>query len=136
MKYMLDTNICIYLGNHYAPQAQQKFASLSVGDAVMSSVVYGELRHGIERDAASMYRNLLRLEALTSRISVVDYDANAAAIYGRLAARIARRHRDAVDCMIAAHAIALEATLVTNNERDFVGYSELGGLRLENWVSE
>ena len=136
MKYMLDTNICIYLGNHYAPQAQQKFASLSVGDAVMSSVVYGELRHGIERDAASMYRNLLRLEALTSRISVVDYDANAASIYGRLAARIARRHRDAVDCMIAAHAIALDATLVTNNERDFVGYAEMGGLRLENWVSE
>lgn len=131
---MLDTNICIYLGNHYAPQAQKKFASLSVGDAVMSSVVYGELRHGIARDTASMYSNLLRLEALTSRVPVIDYDANAAAIYGQLAAQVARRHRDAVDCMIAAHAIAQDATLVTNNERDFAGYVEIGGLRVENWV--
>ena len=134
MRYMLDTNICIYLGNEFAPRAQKKFASLAVGDALMSSVVYGELQHGIARDAATMYGNLLRLEALVTRVLVVDYDSKAAAIYGQLAARIARRHRDAVDCMIAAHAISLDATLVTNNERDFAGYVEIGGLRLENWV--
>ncbi len=135
MRYMLDTNICIYLGHADSPSVREKFAALRRGDVVMSVVTYAELRHGVERDNVNFRASERALNLLIAEVSVIAFDADAAGVYGRLAVTLPRQKRNAIDCMIAAHAISLDVTLVTNNERDFVAYAEAGGLRVENWVA-
>ena len=74
--------------------------------------------------------------AVLERAPSLPFDDSAARSYARLTARLPapERRRNVIDRMIAAHAISLDVTLVTNNERDFVAYAEAGGLRVENWV--
>ena len=132
MRYMLDTNICIYLTRHDPPSVRARFADLSEGDAVMSSVTYAELYLGVELDVPQKVRQLRVLNALCASVTSLPFDDDAARTYARLTASAPERKRNILDRMIAAHAIALDVTLVTNNERDFLGYS---GLRAENWVS-
>ena len=69
---------------------------------------------------------------LLEDILVAPFEAQAAKAYGPIRAAYKDRHRDALDKLIASHAVALGVTLVTNNEADFVNYA---GLRVENWVS-
>ena len=135
MRYMLDTNICIYLAKHHPPEVRAKFATLSLGDAVMSALTFGEMLHGIERRPAMYATNMRVLDALRERLRVVEFGEEAAGAYARVAAKLPRSERNAVDCLIAAHAISLDVTLVTNNEGDFAAYAEAGGLRVENWVA-
>ena len=135
MRYMLDTNICVYLANRHPPGVGAKFATLSLGDVVMSALTLGEMLHGIERRPATYATNRCVLDALRERVHVVEFGEEAAAAYARIAAKQPRSERNAVDCLIASHAISLDVTLVTNNERDFLAYAEAGGLRVENWVA-
>ena len=136
MRYMLDTNICIYLIERQPKSVVARFDALSVGDVILSAVTFAELRHGIERiereatQRAAAERALAMLLAL---VPAVPFDVDAAARYGVLAAAVRQRSRDALDRLIAAHAVSLDVTLVTNNEADFKGYA---GLRVENWVDE
>ena len=101
----------------------------------MSAATYAELRHGIERNAVNFRSNERALNQLIAEVAVIAFDAEAAEVYGRLAVTLPRQKRNAIDCMIAAHAVSLDVTLVTNNERDFVAYTEAGVLRVENWVA-
>lgn len=133
MRYMLDTNICIHLVQNHPPQVIARFQQATVGEVVMSVVTHAELSHGVERcsgadheQAASSLRQLIR------RVPVLPLDTDASTQYGVLAAAIRDRRRDALDRLIAAHAIAAGAVLVTNNEADFRDYP---GLQLENWVA-
>ena len=135
MRYMLDTNICIYLAKRHPPEVRTKFATLFWGDAVMSALTLGEMLHGIERRPATYATNMRVLDALRERVPVVEFGEEAAGAYARVAAKLRRSERNAVDCLIAAHAISLDITLVTNNELDFAAYAEAGGLRVENWVA-
>ena len=132
---MLDTNICIYLAKRHPPEVRTKFATLFWGDAVMSALTLGEMLHGIERRPATYATNMRVLDALRERVPVVEFGEEAAVAYARVAAKLPRSERNAVDCLIAAHAISLDITLVTNNELDFAAYAEAGGLRVENWVA-
>ena len=134
MRYMLDTNICIYLAKRHPPEVRAKFATLSLGDAVMSAITLGELLHGIERRPATYATNMRVLDALRERVRVVEFGEEAASAYARIAAKLARSERNAVDCLIASHALSLDVALVTNNERDFAGFALVSGLRVENWV--
>ena len=128
--FMFDTNICIYLMKRQPPAVVERFERLHVGDVIMSSLTYAELEYGvIASSAPSSARDALR--ALTGFIDVVSFDTAAAVAYGPVRAATRERKRDAIDKLIAAHAIALGVTLVTNNERDFQGYP---GLCIENWV--
>ena len=133
MRYLLDTNICIYLLQAHPPQVVQRFKTTLLGDVLMSVVTYAELCHGVERcighdrDVAAQ-----ALSRLILRIPVLAFENNAAQSYGRLAAALSDRRRDALDRLIAAHAISAELTVVTNNEADFKDYP---GLKLENWVA-
>jgi tRNA(fMet)-specific endonuclease VapC len=132
-KYMLDTNICIYLMKHQPPEVRERFADCFVGDVVISAVTLAELEFGIACSSnAAQETNRATLESLLEDIMVAPFDAPAAKAYGPIRAAYKDRNRDALDKLIASHALALRVTLVTNNEADFVNYA---GLRVENWVS-
>jgi tRNA(fMet)-specific endonuclease VapC len=131
---MLDTNICIYLMRNQPPSVAARFAACHVGDVVISAITMAELEYGVattERERRTRVRRALA--RFVDEVPVVPFDGAAAAAYGpvRLASR--DRRRDALDRLIAAHALALDVTLVTNNVADFAGYP---GLRIENWVGE
>ena len=132
-KYMLDTNIFIYLIKHQPPEVRERFAQYFVGDVVISAVTLAELEFGIAcSSTAAQETNRAALESLLEDIMVAPFDAQAAKAYGPIRAAYKDRNRDALDKLIASHALALGVTLVTNNEADFVNYT---GLHVENWVS-
>ena len=132
-KYMLDTNIRIYLMKHQPPAVRERFAQCFVGDVVISAVTLAELEFGIACSSpAAQESNRSALESLLEDFMVAPFDAQAAKAYGPIRAAYKDRNRDALDKLIASHAIALGVTLVTNNEADFVNYA---GLPVENWVS-
>lgn len=130
-RYMLDTKICIYLMKQQPAVVAHRFEQCLVGDVVMSAITYAELEYGV---AASQNPelNLRELHALVEDIQVVPFDQSAGTAYGpiRMATRTSRQ--DHLDKLIAAHAVSLGVTLVTNNEKDFVRYP---GLSVENWLN-
>ena len=132
MAYMLDTNLCIYLIQRHPPQVLQRLAALKQGDALMSVVTYAELRAGLEMQQRNRDHDEKVLALLVQRIPVLPFTEAAAEQFGILRAAIRDRRRDALDRLIAAHAIAAGTVLVTNNEDDFRDYP---GLQLENWVA-
>jgi tRNA(fMet)-specific endonuclease VapC len=132
MRYMLDTNICIYLMRRRPPEVVERFRSLTLGDVVMSAITLAELRVGIERHPDLKEAAERALRQLLTHIPALPFDTSAAESYGILAAAIRDRRRDALDRLIAGHAVSLGITLVTNNVADFRDYP---GLAIENWVS-
>ncbi len=128
---MLDTNICIDLIKHQPSQVLRRLEALHQGEAVMSVVTLAELRAGLEIQTANRLHDENVLSLLTEGIPVLSFDEAAAASYGVLRAAVRERNRDALDRLIAAHAVSVGAILVTNNEADFRGYP---GLVVENWV--
>lgn len=133
MKYLLDTNICIYLMKHEVPAAKERFEQCFYGDVAISAVTLAELQYGIECKPENREQNGKALERLRADLLVAPFDDDAAIAYGRLRAGIPRdqRRKDALDKLIASHAIALGAVLVTNNEDDFNRYP---GVTIENWT--
>lgn len=131
-KYLLDTNICIYLMKHQPPEVAARFADCFVGDVVMSAITLAELEFGVECSGTSRKRNQAALDSLLEDIPVLPFDREAARAYGPVRAAHRSRNKDALDKLIAAQALSLDVTLVTNNEADFKGFS---GLRVENWVA-
>ena len=130
-RFMLDTNMCIYLMKNQPEEVAKRFAQCYVGDVVMSAITYAELEFGVVV-SANRARERRNLAALIEDIPVAPFDAAAAMAYGPVREATRERKKDALDKLIAAHAIALDVVLVTNNERDFVGYP---GIKLENWLN-
>ncbi|MGY6163799.1 PIN domain-containing protein [Paraburkholderia strydomiana] len=130
-RFMLDTNMCIYLMKNQPEQVAKRFAECYVGDVVMSAVTYAELEYGVAV-SANRPRERRNLAALIEDIPVVPFDAAAAMAYGPVREATRQRKKDALDKLIAAHAIALDVVLVTNNERDFAAYP---GVRIDNWIN-
>jgi tRNA(fMet)-specific endonuclease VapC len=130
-KYMLDTNICIYLMKHQPPEVRARFGECFVGDVVISAITLAELEFGIacSGDAAT---NQAALDSLLEDILVAPFEAQAARAYGPLRAANRERNKNALDKLIASHALALDVVLVTNNEADFLSYPNLV---VENWVN-
>lgn len=130
-RYMLDTNMCIYLMKNQPEEVAQRFAECYVGDVVMSSITYAELEYGVAvaADPEQEHRNLANL---VEDIQVVPFDAPAGVAYGPI--RLATRgiKKDALDKLIAAHALSLNVIVVTNNEKDFAKYP---GIAMENWLT-
>lgn len=131
-KYMLDTNICIYLMKHQPPQVRARFADCFVGDVVISAITLAELEFGVACSGEAQARNQVLMGSLLEDILVAPFEVRAARAYGPLRAANRERNKDALDKLIAAHALSLEVTLVTNNESDFRGFT---GLAMENWVN-
>jgi tRNA(fMet)-specific endonuclease VapC len=128
--YMLDTNMCIYLMKDQPPEVARRFAACQVGDVIISAITFAELEYGVSA-AANPNAERANLEFLIEAIPVSPFDAAAARAYGPVPYATRERTTDHLDKLIAAHALALEVILVTNNERDFSAYL---GLRVENWL--
>jgi len=130
-RYMLDTNICVYLMNHQPPEVAERFAKCYVGDVVISAITQAELEYGVACSGEQQSRNRKALDIFLQEVLAVPFDGAAVAVYGpnRLATR--QKQRDALDKLIASHALAMGVTLVTNNLSDFSVYE---ALKLENWV--
>ncbi|MDR2839240.1 MAG: type II toxin-antitoxin system VapC family toxin [Azonexus sp.] len=129
-RYMLDTNMCIYLLKNQPEEVARRFAQCFVGDVVMSAITYAELEFGVTV-AADPARERANLAALVEDIPVAPFETMAGLAYGPIRQATREIRKDALDKLIAAHAVALGVTIVTNNERDFVRYP---GVVVENWL--
>jgi tRNA(fMet)-specific endonuclease VapC len=131
-RFILDTNICIYLMKHQPPQVRARFAECFVGDVVISAITLAELEFGVACSGESLSKNQAALDSLLEDLLVMPFEGSAARAYGPLRAAHRERNKDALDKLIAAHALSLGVTLVTNNEADFRAFE---GLQIENWVN-
>ncbi len=128
---MLDTNICIYLMKNQPPQVVKRFSTCRVGEVLISAITAAELEYGVVASGVDAGRNSAALAPFLLEVPVEPFNGRAARVYGAVRWANRERRRDAFDKLIAAHALALDITLVTNNPRDFIPYA---GLRIENWV--
>lgn len=132
MKYLLDTDICIYLINERPKGVLARFRRHAVGEIGVSTITVSELAYGVARTGSA--RNRAALDAFVLPLEIAAYDLAAALRYGEVRAELARRGQPIgpLDTQIAAHALSLGVTLVTNNEREF---RRVTGLRVENWAT-
>jgi tRNA(fMet)-specific endonuclease VapC len=130
-RYLLDTNICIYIRRNRPPQVLAHFRKLKPGDAVISVITSGELQYGAEK---SQHRAtaLRQLEELATLLPVLPLPENAAKTYGAIRSHLEARGEmiGNNDLWIAAHAKAAGLILVTNNEQEF---RRVPGLKVRNW---
>jgi tRNA(fMet)-specific endonuclease VapC len=131
-RYLLDTNICIYIINRRPAKVLQHFEGLPAGDVGISSVTGAELAYGVEKSGSA--RNRQALEKFFAPLEIVSFDAEAMRRYGQLRAQLEKRGTPIgpLDMLIAAHAMALGSALVTDNVREF---ERIPGLALENWAA-
>lgn len=133
MTHLLDTSICIYLINRKPPEVVQRLLTHETGNIGVSSITVAELRYGAAK-STYVEQNQLALDQFLLPLTVASFDLDAAAKYGVLRTDLEHRGKliGPLDTLIGAHALALDLTLVTNNEREF---RRVEGLRIENWVS-
>jgi tRNA(fMet)-specific endonuclease VapC len=130
--YMLHTNMCIYLMRHEAPEVQARFDRCFVGEVVISAITLAELEFEVACSGERRAQNRAALDALLGDIAAEPFDGAAAKAYGPVREATQDRKRDALDKLIAAHAVALDVVLVTNDRADFAAYP---GLKIENWIA-
>ena len=133
MKLLLDTNICIYLIKRKPPEVLQMFNTYQVGDLGISSITVAELEYGVQKSQFPS-RNQQALEQFLLPLQIVDFDNAAAVIYGNIRAILEKRGTPigSLDTLIAAHAVSLQITLITNNVKEF---SRVPNLELDNWMN-
>ena len=133
VRYLLDTNICIYIAKHSPPAVRARFERHSAGDLAMSVITLGELRHGAEKSQARA-KALAVLNQLEANIEVHPLTAAVGQHYGQIRAALETSGRPIGnnDLWIAAHARAEGWILVTNNTCEF---ERVEGLALENWIT-
>lgn len=132
MRYMLDTNICIYAIKNKPEKVLEHLKKHEPEDICISSITYSELVYGVEK-SKSKEKNRLALILLLSNIEIMNYDTNASESYGKIRADLEDKGTPIgpLDTMIAAHAHSLNYTLVTNNTKEF---KRIKNLKIENWV--
>ena len=134
MKYMLDTDICIYIIKHRPELVARRFRKTPVEDLCISAITYAELMNGAKK-SAQVEANIAKLTELARELRVLPFDVDAATVYGDVRSRLERRGEviGANDLLIAAHALQQGLILVSNNEKEFC---RVEGLRLENWADD
>ena len=132
MRWMLDTDSCIALIKKHEA-ALRKLRGKSIGQVGLSSITLGELAYGAARSSRPGETRDALGEFLLA-LEVAPFDEEAALRYGDVRASLASRGKPIgpLDTLIAGHALAIGAILVTHNTREF---SRVAGLRLEDWVS-
>jgi tRNA(fMet)-specific endonuclease VapC len=134
MKYMLDTNICIYAIKHKPDTVIRKFLSHDPEELCISAITYAELRHGVEKSMA-VERNRIAMSLFLSPITILQFDEQAAEEYGRIKAELEKKGTPIgpMDTLIASHAKSRGLIIVTNNTREF---NRVVGLTVEDWTQE
>lgn len=131
LRYLLDTNICIFTIQKRPAVVRERFKYFA-DQLCISSVTWMELVYGAEHSAKPQ-DNLAIAEGLAARLTVLDYDTDAATQTGRVRAELASRGTPIgpYDQMLAGHARSRGLVLVTNNTREF---ERVAGLQLEDWT--
>lgn len=134
MKYMLDTNICIYTIKQKPPAVIKNFLKHDPDDMCISSITYAELMHDVEKSKA-IERNRAAITLFLSSISILGFDNYAAEEYGKVRAELERKGTPMgpMDMLIAGHARSEGLVLVTNNTREFFRVEDLD---VEDWTIE
>lgn len=132
VRYLLDTNICIYIAKQNSPRVAAHFEQLEVGEICMSTITYGELLYGAEK-SQHRKKTLDILHQIASLIPPFPIPTEAVQHYGEIRGKLEKQGKliGNNDLWIAAHALALRITLVTNNETEF---RRIPRLKVENWA--
>ena len=132
IKYMLDTNICIYIIRKKPEAVLRRLQRSRVSDIGISSITLSELEYGAAKSSKPQ-QNKLALTEFLAPIEILPYDDLAAQQYGELRAHLERKGKPigSLDMLIAAHALSLKCILVTNNEAEF---RRVPKLNIENWT--
>jgi len=131
-RYMLDTDICIYISKQKPSGVKARFDRLKPGQTIMSVITYGELYYGASKSSQKA-KALAHLAGMVQDIPVECLNSKASEAYGKIRAELEAQGRmiGSNDLWIAAHAMALDVTLATNNEWEFL---RVTGLAVENWT--
>jgi tRNA(fMet)-specific endonuclease VapC len=129
---MLDTNICIYCIKRKPEQVLKHLKEHTHSEICISAITYAELMHGVEK-SEFVERNRLALTLFLAQIDILPFDTAAAEAYGRIQAQLQKKGSviGTLDTMIAAHALSLGYTVVTNNTREF---KRVVNLEVVNWT--
>ena len=134
MLYLLDTDTCIYIIKRSPPHVYRHFRRLRVGDVGISAVTYCELQFGVA-NSSKPEKNQLALTEFLGPLDVLDFPSAAAPVFGEIRTYLqgAGMPIGNYDLLIAAHALYLGVTLVTNNTREF---TRVPDLRTDNWIEQ
>lgn len=134
MKYILDTDTCVYLIKKHPPQVLEKFKHFPAHKVGISSITLAELEYGVTKSNFPQ-KNQLALNDFSASLDVLNFDEKAASCYGEIRAYLQKQGTPIgpFDLLIAAQAKSLHATLVTNNTKEF---ARIKGLLLANWTTE
>ena len=134
VRYLLDTNICIYIAKQQPISVLNRFEQLEVGCMGMSIITYGELYYGAKKSHYPK-KIIALLEKLTSLIPPLPLPTRAAQCYGNIRSKLEKQAQPIGnnDLWIASHALVIALTIVTNNQKEFC---RIPGLKVENWVDE
>lgn len=132
LRYLLDTNICIYIANQKPISVLQRFEKMEIGEAAMSAITYGELLYGAEKSERSKKSKEI-LEELSTFIPPLPLTIEVGKHYGYIRSSLEKKGKPIGnnDLWIASHALALDIILVTNNLKEF---SRIPHLKVENWI--
>lgn len=132
MKYLLDTDTCIYALKQHE-RILRHLLSAAREEVAISVITEAELRTGAAK-SSSPVKTLHLIENFLDPITILDFTSDDAIAYASVRAKLERAGTliDPLDTIIASHAVARKLTLVTNNEREF---RRVTGLHLENWTS-
>jgi tRNA(fMet)-specific endonuclease VapC len=134
MRYLLDTNTCIYIIKRSPAHVYDRFRRLHVGDVGVSAITFCELQFGVS-NSAKPDKNQLALTEFLGPLEVLDFPSGASRIYGKIRTHLQRAGTPIgnYDLLIAAHALHQDLTLVTNNTREF---NRVPDLVIEDWIGQ
>ena len=132
MKYMLDTNICIYIIKKKPEKVFTRFYKCQPGDICISSITLAELEYGVSK-STNKIKNKVALSGFLAPICILPFSENAAQVFGEIRVELEKQGRiiGGYDMLIAAHALSEGLTLVTNNTSEF---SRVDKLHIDNWI--
>jgi len=132
MIFMLDTDICIYIIKRKPIRVLDRFKKAEISEITISSITLSELLFGVSK-SSKPEQNLMALTQFVAPLDILPYGDEAAQYYGELRARLEKQGTPigSLDMLIAAHALSISGTLITNNEKEF---NRVPNLNIENWV--
>ena len=132
MEFMLDTNTCIYIIKRKPPDVIERFCQTEISKIGISSITLSELFYGVSK-SSKPEQNQMALTQFVAPLEILPYDDEAAQYYGDLRAHLEKKGTPigSLDMLIAAHALSIDCTLVTINEKEFI---RTPNLKIDNWV--
>lgn len=132
MRYLIDTNICIYLMNQRPYSLIQKLKQFPVGGIRISSITLAELQYGVSK-SKNKEKNQIRLNEFLVPFEILSFDERHTVTYGEICSQLEKTGKiiGPLDLLIAAHALTEEVVLITNNDKEF---KRVKGLSVENWT--